>query len=294
MVRERAGGGPPTTTEDDWTDLLRRIRDGECTPFLGAGACFGTLPLGSEIAQSWAEEYNYPFDDRNNLARVAQFLARKYGDWAFPKELIRTDFERRQPPAFARDDEPHGVLADLPLPLYITTNYDSFMSDALRSKGKNPMREICRWNRTPTVEAAPRVLDREYIPTPANPVVFHLHGHTGVPESMVLTEEDIIDFLVAAHDPRLLPPQVQSALVTTSLLFVGYALEDFTFRVLLRGIVKTRDMTFQLPRVDPNWPERVAALFGDDYSRWPRILWGTASEFASELRQRWRQFGEGC
>jgi hypothetical protein len=35
----------------DWEILLRRIHDGKCTPFLGAGINHGVLPLGSEIAR---------------------------------------------------------------------------------------------------------------------------------------------------------------------------------------------------------------------------------------------------
>jgi len=66
---------PNTLEERDWELLLRRIKDGKCTPFLGAGACFGALPLGGEIAQKWAQEHEYPLEDCHDLARVAQYLA---------------------------------------------------------------------------------------------------------------------------------------------------------------------------------------------------------------------------
>ena len=71
----------------DWTLLLRRIKDGKCTPFLGAGACAGILPLGGDIARDWANEYEYPLADNGDLARVAQYLAVQY-DPMFPKEEI--------------------------------------------------------------------------------------------------------------------------------------------------------------------------------------------------------------
>jgi len=76
---------PSTLEERDWRLLLTRIRSGECTPFLGAGACYGVLPLGAEVAGEWAKEYSYPLDDScQDLARVAQFLAVEY-DNMFPK-----------------------------------------------------------------------------------------------------------------------------------------------------------------------------------------------------------------
>src|SRR5918912_176333 len=66
---------PGRLEEKDWTNLLQRIRDKKCTPFVGAGACAGTLPLAWQIARQWAERYNYPLTDSTDLARVSQFLA---------------------------------------------------------------------------------------------------------------------------------------------------------------------------------------------------------------------------
>ena len=40
---------PNTLSEEDWEILLRRIDKGKCTPFLGAGACYGVLPLDAYI-----------------------------------------------------------------------------------------------------------------------------------------------------------------------------------------------------------------------------------------------------
>src|SRR5688572_19522930 len=73
--------------ELDWDLLIRRIAAGRCTPFIGAGACHGTLPLGAQIASAWADRHGYPLRDSGDLARVAQFLAVKK-DPQFPKELI--------------------------------------------------------------------------------------------------------------------------------------------------------------------------------------------------------------
>ncbi len=75
----------PVQEEINWRLLLQRIKTGNCTPFLGAGTCFGALPLGKDIAQEWAVEYGYPLEDSSNLVRVAQFLAVQE-DPMFPKE----------------------------------------------------------------------------------------------------------------------------------------------------------------------------------------------------------------
>jgi len=289
--------------ERDWYLLLRRIKDGKCTPFLGAGVCSRVLPLGSEIARKWAQEYHYPLKDTRDLARVAQFLAVNF-DPMFPKEEILQLFENATPPDFAAPDEPHRVLADLPLPIYMTTNYDDFMVQALKSRNKDPVREVCRWNKY--IREQSSVFDRGFRPTVANPVVFHLHGHNEVPESLVLTEDDYLDFLVnISRDPELLPPRIQEALTGASLLFIGYRLADWSFRVLFRGLVASMErslrrisVTVQLLPVPSDASEsmrqQVAKYLGDYFNKMDvRVYWGTAREFSAELRKRWEEFSNG-
>src|SRR5262245_3888096 len=111
-------------TDDDWDILLNRIHNGKCTPFIGAGACYGSLPLAHDIANSWIREENHPLKGETDLARIAQYVAIQRQDAMFPKDdLLRTWFTRIAYPDFFAPDEPHGVLADLPLPIYMTTNY---------------------------------------------------------------------------------------------------------------------------------------------------------------------------
>ena len=67
-----------------------------------------------------------------------------------PKNIVSRQLERIQVPDFSLEenkDTPYAVLADLNAPVYITTNYDLFMEEALRSKGKNPVSEFCVWNK---------------------------------------------------------------------------------------------------------------------------------------------------
>jgi hypothetical protein len=282
--------------DEDWDLLLRRIKAGSCTPFLGAGAAVGTLPLGDDIAKRWAREHRYPLDDPSDLARVSQFVGVQSDDAMLPKELIRGELEGLGPPDFARADEPHAALAELPLPVYITTNYDHFMAAALEAKGKDPKREFCRWNSSPSVVHEPVVLARRHVPTPANPVVYHLHGHLGVPESLVLTEDDYLGFLVAlSRDASVLPHQILKAFASTSLLFLGYRLSDWSFRVIHRGVVMAGDptlrrlsVTVQLPATDEASRSYLDKYFG---SYRVRVFWGTASEFVAQLRERWARFG---
>jgi hypothetical protein len=74
--------------QKDWDDLLERIADRECTPFLGAGVNDGLIPLGGEIAQGWATEHSYPLNTSSELDQVSQFIA-VTNDPMKPKQLIQ-------------------------------------------------------------------------------------------------------------------------------------------------------------------------------------------------------------
>jgi hypothetical protein len=286
--------------DDQWALLLGRIAAGKCTPFLGAGASTPTLPMGREIAREWARVHAYPLPDHHDdLARVAQYVGvGVFGDAVAPKERIVERLASHGVPDFSVSDEPHAVLAKLPIPIFITTNYDDFMVRALRAQNKEPRQEICRWNSHPAVQDRPRVVgdDCDYVPTVEEPLVFHLHGHVGVSESLVLTEDDYLDFLVAVSSERelLLPDPVRSAFAGTSLMFIGYSLADWDFRVLHRGLVMKGEsalrrisVTVQLPQKDRK--RRQAHEYLEKYfdQMSARVYWGNANEFVTELSSRW-------
>lgn len=287
-------------TDRDWKLLLRRIRAGKCTPFLGAGASYGALPLGSEIATKWSEQFNYPLEDKQDLARVSQYLAIEF-DPMFPKdELLDSWFRGIKPPEFNKD-EPHAALAELPLPIYLTTNYDNFMTEALKAGGRKPRHGLCRWNKLLKEEHDD--IFEDYEPDVENPAVFHFHGHKEVPESLVLTEDDYLDFLVnVSNDRTVLPLRIQRALAGTSLLFIGYRLADLSFRVLFRGLVTATEsslrrisVTVQLPPAEKgNTRSEMQQKYLTKYfgSKDIRVYWGSARQFASELRQRWEDFSK--
>jgi len=300
---------PDKLEEADWKLLLQRIQEGKCTPFLGAGACSGTLPLASRIAEDWAKEEGFPLDDCFDLAKVSQFLSVKY-DAIHPKDKIIEQFKRLPAPNFEDPCEPHRVLADLPLSIYITTNYDDFLFRALsqaeyaRGFKKSPVREVCKWNKQVRARFGSRSRAASRLKSDIKtPIVFHLHGHTQLAESMVLTEDDYLDFLInLARDDDLLPHRIQEAFTSTSLLFIGYSLSDWNFRVLFRSVVGYLEksllrahISVQLAPVKNDASEDQRRKAEEYLNRYfdnlkIRVYWGTAREFAAELRERWEAF----
>ena len=296
-----------TKLEDrDWNLLLGRIKDGKCTPILGEDIHNETVPRYIKTSRKWAEESNYPISGaEEDLAKVSQFLS-VYHDPMYPKEELLKELKPIPPPDFTIPDEPHGVLADLPVPIFLTTNYNSYLELALKSRQKTPRKEICRWNETVKHHESIFDSDAAFEPTVSNPVVFHLYGNDTSAESLVLTEDDYLDYLVhISKDDKIVPSRIQRALASTSLMILGYTLGDWSFKVLFRGLISGRhsrmnriSVTVQLPPVsdDPEDPkqQRLQKYF-DDYfgGAGIRAYWGTTKEFIIELRQRWRDFGDG-
>ena len=72
-----------------------------------------------------------------------------------------------------------------------------------------------------------------------------------IPESLVLTEYDYLDFLAAiSSNKKLLPPRIQKAFTDSSLLFLGYRIADWDFHVLFRILAgylerSTRESTYR-------------------------------------------------
>ena len=290
-------------SENDWDLVLKRIRAGKCTPFLGAGVSAGLLPLGADIATEWATKHGYPFDDQRDLARVAQFYSLK-SDGLAPKEELCDHMKKALKPDFTSPSQPHRVLADLDLPIYITTNYDDYMSLALQARQDSPrapQREICRWNSYIRTYGS---FEKPYagVPTAQKPLVYHLHGHVDSPASLVLAEDDYLDFLVEVNrNVKLVPPRIQEAFAGSSLLFIGYSLTDLTFRVLFRLLVRTMERSLQriniAVQLKPSPRNGITQEQAEEYlDRYlatnmnVKTYWGTAEQFSAELSQRWKAF----
>jgi hypothetical protein len=293
-------------TDRDWDQLIAKVRIPKITPFLGAGASSPPLRLGSAIAKDWAHKsprYDYPFPDDSNLARVAQYVAIEEEDIDAPKTLILDEFKDKPRPDFSRTDEIHRVVADLNLPIYITTNYDDFMTRALeRDNAKKPQRILCNWHLVKRGVKLPKIELRDV--TPSAPLVFHLHGHLDKIDSLVLTEDDYLDFLISlSKSPTyLLPSCVEDAFTTSSLLFLGYSLEDMDFKVIFRKLatypgIGRKHFSVQLePKAagEPPSPEEVqrankqlrylSKQFG---SIAVKVFWGSCQDFAAELHKHW-------
>jgi hypothetical protein len=300
------GGGADRENEAAWDLLIGDLYNGDCIPFLGAGVSAERLPLGGPLARKWATKIKYPYDDSGNLARVMQYAATMvYRDATRTKrEFLREEFADVPPPERADQFPVHAVLAQYPLPLYITTNYDDFMFLALQQARRHPRWDLCPWYAdSPDDWTGSPFREPAFAPDADHPLVFHLHGHHEEPHSIVLIEDDYLDFLVRlAQDGRhtsasargasqmtLLPRAVRTLLRTKSLLFLGYGLRDWTFLVMFRtllhglpGTMRREHTSIQLNPHD-HTPDERGFLERYFQAQHIRILWETPHSLSDKL-----------
>jgi hypothetical protein len=234
-------------------DIFESFKDKEVTPLIGPGGY-----IYKHISEEWMRDNAFPFKKSESFARVAQFMAIESGDNNLPKWELSEYLQKEEVPIFSlidNKDSPYAILAKLDLPIYITTNYDHTMEKALLDMGKETISELCLWNEQLKgyykFNGYSSVFDsgNNYIPSPSKPLVYHLYGDMDIPQSMVLTELDHMDFREnIIKDEKLLPAVIRKALCSTLLLFVGYGLREFNVSIYssIRNNIKSH---FQYPHI---------------------------------------------
>ena len=333
---------------EKWPSLLAAIENGRCVPILGSGLADGVFGSRREIARRWAEAYRFPLapHDRDDLPQVAQFLTVTQG-WGTTvhtlEKQIKTGLLRRYrgepPPELTTADatlstistavgkqqrdagetEPHRVLAGLALPIYVTTNPDNLLRDALCAAGKAPRIELFRWNSDPSIAWPPSIsdpasetYDPAYRPSPREPLVYHLFGNLDHPDTLVLTEDHYFEFLKRAGDaervkegavldPASFRSDVRAALARSALLFVGFQMDDWDFRMLFRSDLINREgsgarrdyfnVGVQVSPEEGRFLEIEAAreylnTYLNSESARISLFWGNAEDFAAELARQ--------
>ncbi|MDQ2806840.1 MAG: SIR2 family protein [Chloroflexota bacterium] len=317
-----------------WRALLNDLESAQCTPILGPGLLEPLLGSSRAMARRWAQSYHFPLvAGQEDLPQVAQFVAtvegqntprnefrkyltgellQRYGHLIPNLDRNASSDELLQAVAAVQGGpnpaDPYRLLAALPLPIYITANPDNLLAEALRAAGKAPQVELCRWrddDRWPpsVYESAP-----DYQPTAAQPLVYHLFGRLNKPFSLVLTEDDYFDYLVGVTRLiRLVPSAVRAALADSALLFLGFQLDDWGFRVLFRSIIgqgapaRRSQYTHVAAQLDPAGASTTDPARARSYleryfnSADVTIYWGRVEQFLEDFQANWLRYqaGEG-
>ncbi|HEV7858447.1 MAG TPA: SIR2 family protein [Pyrinomonadaceae bacterium] len=242
--------------------IASRVARHQCILFLGSGVHVPSNvekynypkekcpPIGGELAAHLATQCGLAGNGPWNLQRVAQYYeSKKKFRYLLVEEIVNVVHQDREPsPVLC-------ALADLGFPLIITTNYDHLYEDALSRHSYEDEQgthgyeyDLCIYN-PDNREATKDCADK---PNPQRPYILKLHGDIDEPESIVITDEDYIHFVLRMGDKQPFHPvgkNVLTYLAKWPTLFIGYSLTDYNFRVLFKTIRWQLDAA----RIPPNY-----------------------------------------
>ena len=244
-------GGDSKEQFDQWESICIKVREGRFSPILGPE--LGEELFGSTLEQAsrLADKYRFPLasHERSNLPKVAQFISvdrgREHACEAVAIDLAQRlggDFPGELPSLLqnavgrANPASPYKLLSakELPASIYLNASYETMLLRVLKAEGRSPEPVFGAWR---GAEVAHKPQPKNPAPTLESPWVYHIFGVFGKPDTMVLTEDDFFDYLIASSRLNLLLPALISKLMESSLVFLGFRLDDWRFRVLYRLIV---------------------------------------------------------
>ena len=267
ILRQEAGLEP--TVRADGRPDTQHLE--EVARALFAGRLVPVLAPAAELAADLAARFAYPAGDVLETARVSQYVATLRGYGPLHDELRAALESRGEPTAV------HRFFASLPpllrergLPhqLLVTTDYDGALErafteageefDVVAYLGSGPHRgrfchiaagEQARVIDVPSDYAAELSLDRRT-------VIVRVRGRADESpardwESFVVTEDDHIDYLRRADVAGALPVGLAATLRRSHFLFLGYAVRDWTLRLVLGRICTETPLAYRSWAVMP-------------------------------------------
>ncbi len=287
------------------------MKAGKVIPFLGAGASIIGRPsdatwsadrsifppTGGELSRFLAEQTSFPSEnphDRDDLAKVSSYYAETNGR-SLLRELLHEKLNRQYPIG-----ELHRLLAEVPAPqLIVVTNYDTLLERAFDEAGKPYDLVVHPEDRT---EYANAILWRKHGANRATPiapgelardldlakttVIYKIHGTLDMQDaerdSFVITEEDYVDFLSRMTTCTAIPPLFTAHFRERNFLFLGYSLNDWNLRIVLRDLLKLRKDVLPAWAIQRSPSELECKLW--DWRK-VSIFNQTLDEFAAKLRR---------
>jgi hypothetical protein len=313
------------TEFEQWGSICRFVQDGACVPIIGpdvAEHIFGGVRM---IASDIAQKNRFPLDgrDRSDLAKVAQFVLTQNSLEYVQREVIdgligglqKAGSRLIGPPAEAMDvpdlmeaivtklvddeKDPLKIVAALNAKVFVHASFNSLLEmfltkTKINGKVKQPVPLVTEWRDERRDDLHPAEFPGE--PSVEKPLVYYVFGKAQQTSTWVLTEDDFFDYLIRTTRYQLMPPVVSDALVTGSLLFLGFPLDDWKFRVLFRMILAKggrqllQGYNHVGVQLDPDETTidnaRRAKKYFERYFSNSKIdiYWGTAADFLRELK----------
>jgi hypothetical protein len=262
----RTIAGSSTGTQDiepPYGIIWNRWKNGRIVPFLGAGASMvgrekqavwsheshAFLPSGKDLSHWLAHQAKFPYTnpwELDDLAKVTSY---------YVDQSERGDLREALRQVLLGPFEPgplHRLIADIPAPqVIVVTNYDTLVEQAFQEAKKPYDLVVYPADRSDYANAVlwwPHGADSPTFESPNSlgidlahkTVIYKMHGTVRQegPEwdNFVITEEDYVEFLSRMISNTAIPADFAVYFRERSFLFLGYSLQDWNLRVVLKNL----------------------------------------------------------
>lgn len=255
LTRELDKKGQPTWNyETTLETLAESLFDEECSIFLGAGASIDSeersLPTGEGLSKILSDKCKLEWHKHIPLPTIAF-----YYEFFFNRDKLNRLLEERiadkkikPSQSIRRLIDIIKILEDNQKQIFVfTTNYDQHFELAYKDVFKRDPGVIIY--KGATVPNSSNESLHEGIKNPAfwypdkntNTYLYKIHGciSRATEQNLVITEEDYINFLTNAtngnFEQRRLLTYAQGRFTECKILFIGYSLADWNFRVIFKA-----------------------------------------------------------
>jgi len=302
-----------------WESICSFVQSGKAVPIIGPDLASHIIGSPQELAQKLAQKYVVPLSEheRTDLAKVTQHIAIKdspqaarnavknsiliriaekakdivgdkapVGDNVKESLAIISEAQSRDP------NDPFFRLAKLNVGVYVSATIIPFMEHFLKRQKKAPIPLVTDWKNERRTD-----LDFHADPHPDKPYVYYPFGNISREDSWVLTEDNYFDYLINMSTHNMMPDVIAKAVTSRCLLFMGFGLDDWKLRVLLR-IILSKQGSSQLDQFNhvgvqlqpedysvadiERFQDYLEKYFGDKKIR-IGIYWGSGVEFLRDL-----------
>lgn len=206
----------------DWNLIIETIRAEKCIILLGPD--FAQTQDGKHLTEALLDSLEVEKDPDLKFVKPADLFQ-------FKDPILRTRTYFKIKSLYRELEttivkEPYQQLAQIGLPLIFSLSADHFLQHAFQELGISHRFEFYNKTVNPPETEAPRK---------DNPLIYNLFGSIEEEQSLLLTHNDLYDFIFSILGDHHLPNELKNSLHgAANVLFLGFSFDMWYMQILLR------------------------------------------------------------
>lgn len=213
-------------------EYTEELNDGRAAIFAGAGLSVGAGVVSwKELLRKDAENIGIDVELEHDLVSVAQYIYNESNSRNKITKLIKQHINTN-----GEITENHKILADLPISVYWTTNYDEYIESSLKQANK-------------IYDVKKSIQDLSTEMRNASSTIYKMHGDINRASDAVLIKDD---YEIYNRKNELFTLALKADLISKTFLFIGFSFDDPNLenilsrvRIMLEGNPRTHYCFFK-------------------------------------------------